>query len=97
MQRAAKPSWNVYAKAPFAKGKHVLDYLGRYMLPKVDAVGIKTPTVAWRSVTDTTVTFRTRGKATKTLARAGRRSFVASFSTCVLSPDGFHKIRHVGL
>ncbi len=30
MQRAAKPSWNVYAKAPFDKGRHVLDYLGRY-------------------------------------------------------------------
>ncbi len=29
MARVAKRSWNVYAKAPFKKGRHVLDYLGR--------------------------------------------------------------------
>ncbi len=87
MQRAAKPSWNVYAKAPFAKGKHVLDYLGRY----THRVGIANSRL--RSVTDTTVTFRTRGKATKTLAPV---DFLRRFVQHVL-PDGFHKIRHVGL
>ncbi len=30
MARLPRRSWNVYAKAPFKKGRHVLDYLGRY-------------------------------------------------------------------
>ena len=87
MQRAAKPSWNVYAKAPFAKGKHVLDYLGRY----THRVGIANSRL--RDVTDTTVTFRTKGKATKTLTPL---EWLRRFVQHVL-PDGFHKIRHVGL
>jgi hypothetical protein len=87
MQRAAKPSWNVYAKAPFAKGKHVLDYLGRY----THRVGIANSRL--RSVTDTTVTFRTKGNGIKTLAPV---DFLRRFVQHVL-PDGFHKIRHVGL
>jgi len=87
MQRAAKPSWNVYAKAPFAKGKHVLAYLGRY----THRVGIANSRLL--DVSDKTVTFRTKGKATKTLSPA---AFLRRLVQHVL-PDGFHKIRHIGL
>ena len=87
MQRAAKPSWNVYAKAPFAKGKHVIAYLGRY----THRVGIANSRLL--DVSDKTVTFRTKGKATKTLSPV---EFLRRLVQHVL-PDGFHKIRHIGL
>jgi hypothetical protein len=87
MQRAAKPSWNVYAKAPFAKGKHVLAYLGRY----THRVGIANSRLL--DVSEKTVTFRTKGNATKTLSHV---ELLRRFVQHVL-PDGFHKIRHVGL
>jgi predicted RNA-binding Zn ribbon-like protein len=87
MQRAAKPSWNVYAKAPFAKGQHVLAYLGRY----THRVGIANSRLL--DVSDKTVTFRTKGKATKTVSPV---EFLRRLVQHVL-PDRFHKIRHVGL
>jgi len=87
MQRAAKPSWNVYAKAPFAKGKHVLAYLGRY----THRVGIANSRLL--DVSEKNVTFRTKGNATKTLPHI---EFLRRFVQHVL-PDRFHKIRHVGL
>jgi hypothetical protein len=87
MQRAAKPSWNVYAKAPFAKGQHVVAYLGRY----THRVGIANSRLL--DVSNTSVTFRTKGDATITLAPV---EFLRRFVQHVL-PEGFHKIRHVGL
>jgi Putative transposase/Transposase zinc-binding domain len=87
MQRAAKPSWNVYAKAPFAKGKHVLAYLGRY----THRVGIANSRLL--DVSEKTVTFRTKGNATKALSPV---EFLRRLLQHVL-PDGFHKIRHIGL
>jgi hypothetical protein len=87
MQRAAKPSWNVYAKAPFTKSKHVLAYLGRY----THRVGIANSRLL--HVSDDSVTFRTKGEATKTLSQV---EFLRRFVLHVL-PDGLHKIRHIGL
>jgi hypothetical protein len=87
MQCAAKPSWNVYAKAPFAKGQHVLAYLGRY----THRVGIANSRLL--DVSDKTVTFRTRGKQTKTVSHV---ELLRRLVQHVL-PDGFHKIRHIGL
>jgi Putative transposase/Transposase zinc-binding domain len=87
MQRAAKPSWNVYAKAPFAEGQYVLAYLGRY----THRVGIANSRLL--DASDEAVTFRTKGDATKTLAPV---EFLRRLVQHVL-PDGFHKIRHVGL
>jgi hypothetical protein len=85
--KLAKLSWNVYAKAPFDTAKHVVAYLGRY----THRVGIANGRLL--DVTDDRVVFRTRGEATKTLDPV---DFLWRFVQHVL-PDGFHKIRHVGL
>jgi hypothetical protein len=87
LARVAKLAWNVYAKAPFKKGRHVLDYLGRY----THRVGLANSRLL--AVTDTTVTFRTKGSGTETLAPV---AFLRRFVQHVL-PDGLHKIRHIGL
>jgi hypothetical protein len=87
MARVAKLSWNVYAKAPFKKGRHVLDYLGRY----THRVGIANSRLL--AVSARAVTFRTKGQATDTVSPV---EFLRRLVQHVL-PDGFHKIRHVGL
>ena len=87
MARVAKLSWNVYAKAPFKKGRHVLDYLGRY----THRVGIANSRLL--AVSPRAVTFRTKGHATETVSPV---VFLRRFVQHVL-PDRFHKIRHVGL
>jgi Putative transposase/Transposase zinc-binding domain len=85
--KVAKRSWNVYAKAPFDSSKHVVAYLGRY----THRVGIANSRLL--DVTDERVVFRTRGHDTETLTPV---EFLWRFVQHVL-PDGFHKIRHVGL
>jgi hypothetical protein len=79
--------WNVYAKAPFKKGRHVLAYLGRY----THRVGIANSRLL--AVSERAVTFRTKGQETETLTPV---AFLGRFVQHVL-PDGLHKIRHVGL
>jgi hypothetical protein len=79
--------WYVYAKPSFDKGKHVLAYLGRY----THRVGISNSRLL--GVTADAVTFRTRGEGTATVTPV---DFLRRFVRHVL-PDGFHKIRHVGL
>jgi hypothetical protein len=85
--RIVKLRWNVYAKAPFKKGRHVLDYLGRY----THRVGIANSRLL--AVTETAVTFRTKGAGTETVSPV---TFLRRFVQHIL-PDGLHKIRHVGL
>jgi hypothetical protein len=85
--KVAKLSWNVYAKAPLDDSKHVVAYLGRY----THRVGIANSRLL--EVTDTRVVFRTRGNDTETLSPV---EFLGRLVQHVL-PDGFHKIRHVGL
>ena len=85
--RVARLSWNVYAKAPFNKGRHVLDYLGRY----THRVGIANSRLL--AISDDAVTFRTKGSGTETVSPV---AFLRRFVQHVL-PDGLHKIRHVGL
>jgi hypothetical protein len=85
--KLAKLSWNVHAKAPLPTSKHVVAYLGRY----THRVAIANSRLL--DVTDTHVVFRTRGDATETLSPV---EFLWRFVQHVL-PDGFHKIRHVGL
>jgi hypothetical protein len=87
MRRVAKLSWNVYAKAPFKKGRHVLDYLGRY----THRVGIANSRLI--AVSDEAITFRTKGTGVETLAPV---VFLRRFVQHVL-PDSLHKIRHIGL
>jgi hypothetical protein len=79
--------WNVYAKPSFDQGRHVIAYLGRY----THRVGIANSRLL--NVTADAVTFRTRGAATATVTPV---EFLRRFVRHVL-PDGFHKIRHVGL
>lgn len=87
MTKIAKLSWNVYAKAPFKKSQHVLDYLGRY----THRVGIANSRLL--AVSDDAVTFRTKGDGVLTLPPV---EFLRRFVQHVL-PDKFHKIRHYGL
>jgi hypothetical protein len=83
----ARLSWNVYAKAPMKTANHVVSYLGRY----THRVGIANSRLV--DVTDVRIVFRTRNGASATLDPV---TFLARLIQHVL-PDGFHKIRHVGL
>lgn len=83
----AKLSWYVYAKPSFARGKYVLDYLGRY----THRVGIANSRLL--AVSPEAVTFRTKGAATTTVHPV---TLLRRFVQHVL-PSGFHKIRHAGL
>lgn len=65
----------------------MLAYLGRY----THRVGIANSRLL--AVSDDAVTFATKGQGLKTLTPV---EFLARFVQHVL-PDGFHKIRHVGL
>jgi hypothetical protein len=87
LMRRLPKRWNVYAKAPFKKGRHVLAYLGRY----THRVGIANSRLL--AVSEHAVTFRTKGQGTETLSPV---QFLGRFVQHVL-PDGLHKIRHVGL
>jgi hypothetical protein len=87
MHRISKLSWNVYAKPAFGKADHVLGYLGRY----THRVGLANSRLLL--VTDTTVSLRTRGDKSVQLSPV---ELLRRFVQHVL-PDGFHKIRHVGL
>lgn len=82
-----KLPWVVYAKPTFAKGKHVLQYLGRY----THRVGIANSRLL--EVTADRIHFRTKGEGTETVTPV---EFLRRFVQHVL-PDGFHKIRHYGL
>jgi putative transposase/transposase-like zinc-binding protein len=87
MARVARLSWNVYAKAPFKKGRHVLDYLGRY----THRVGIANSRIL--AVSRNAIRFRTKGPGTETVSPV---EFLRRLVGHVL-PGGFHKIRHAGL
>ena len=79
--------WVVYAKEPFRRSSYVLDYLGRY----THRVGFASSRIL--AVTDTEVTFRTKGEHSVTLPAV---ELLRRFLLHIL-PDGFQKIRHYGL
>jgi hypothetical protein len=87
MASLADVDWIVYAKKPFREAMHVLRYLGRY----THRVAIANSRLL--DVTDDAVRFRTKDGKAVTLAPS---EFLRRFLQHVL-PDGFHKIRHVGL
>lgn len=88
LRAAARPKfWHVYVKAPFRKVEHVLKYLGRY----THRVGISNSRLL--DVTPAQILFRTKRSKTATLTPV---EFLRRFLLHVL-PDGFVKIRHVGL
>jgi hypothetical protein len=83
----AKVDWYLYAKPSFARGKYVLDYLGRY----THRVGLSNSRLL--DVSAKAVTFRTKGAGTTTVDPV---TLLRRFVQHVL-PSGFHKIRYVGL
>jgi hypothetical protein len=83
----AKIAWHVYAKPSFARGRYVLDYLGRY----THRVGLANSRLL--AVNDNAVTFRTKAGRTTTVDPV---TLLRRFVQHVL-PPGFHKIRHIGL
>ena len=84
---ASHKTWHVYAKEPFRRADHVLQYLGRY----THRVGIANSRLI--SMVDGVVTFRTKDGKTASLSAD---AFLARFVLHVL-PRGFVKIRHYGL
>jgi hypothetical protein len=83
----AKKRWVVYAKPAFDRAAHVLGYLGRY----THRVAISNSRLV--DVSDERVTFRTKGEELESITPV---EFLRRFVQHVL-PDGFHKIRHIGL
>lgn len=87
MSRLARMNWIVYAKKPFQRVDHVLQYLGRY----THRVAISNSRLV--NVTVDEVTLRTKSGKTVTLPPL---EFLRRFVQHVL-PSRFHKIRHCGL
>lgn len=87
VRKLAKLKWHIYVKPSFSKGSHVLHYLGRY----THRVGISNSRLL--AVNAHQITFRTKGDGIATLTPV---EFLRRFVAHVL-PDGFHKIRHIGL
>ena len=86
-QSIAKLPWYIYAKPSFSKAQYVLEYLGRY----THRIGISNSRLV--AVSDSAVTFRTKGEQTTTMHPL---TLLRRFIQHVL-PHNFHKIRHVGL
>jgi hypothetical protein len=82
-----KVKWHLYAKPSFARGKYVLDYLGRY----THRVGLSNSRLL--AVSTKAVTFRTKRAGTTTVNPI---TLLRRFVQHIL-PTGFHKIRRVGL
>jgi hypothetical protein len=87
MAPLADKSWIVYAKKPFRRSAHVVEYLGRY----THRVGIANSRL--QAVTSDQVTFGTKHGRTASLHPV---EFLRRLVQHVL-PPGFHKIRHAGL
>jgi rubrerythrin len=87
MAKLAATNWIVYAKRPFRRAAHVLEYLGRY----THRIGIANSRLL--SVTDSTVCFRTKHGRTATIMPV---EFLRRLVEHVLPPR-FVKIRHYGL
>jgi hypothetical protein len=87
MAKLAKSCWVVYAKKPFRRAGHVLEYLGRY----THRIGIANSRLL--NVTNSEVCFRTKHGKTATIAPL---EFLRRLVEHVLPPR-FVKIRHYGL
>jgi Putative transposase/Transposase zinc-binding domain len=85
--RLYRKRWVVFSKRPFGGPEQVIRYLGRY----THRVAISSGRLL--DVTDDSVTFRTRGDGTVTLAPD---EFIRRFLLHVLPPE-FRKIRHYGI
>ena len=83
----ASRRWIVYAKPSFDRAAHVLGYLGRY----THRVAISNSRLI--DLSADRIVFRTKGDGLESITTV---EFLRRFVQHVL-PDGFHKIRHVGL
>jgi hypothetical protein len=92
LEPVRQKEWVVYAKAPFAGPKQVLDYVGRY----THRVAISNNRI--QDIDDGKVTFRYKdyrdGDAQKTMTLEAAE-FIRRFLLHVL-PPGFHRIRYFG-
>jgi hypothetical protein len=84
--------WVVYAKAPFAGPRQVLDYLGRYT-HRIAIANSRLVAIADGRVSFRWKDYRHHGK-TKVMTLEPDE-FIRRFLLHVL-PDGFHRIRHYG-
>lgn len=92
LQEAARPSWVVYSKAPFAGPKQVLRYLGRY----THRIAISNYRLV--SMQGRQVTFRYKDRADdnkEKLMTLDAVDFIYRFLLHVM-PKGFMRIRHFG-
>jgi mRNA-degrading endonuclease RelE of RelBE toxin-antitoxin system len=86
--------WVVYAKAPFGKPEHMIEYLGRY----THKIAISNYRILAIDTQNNTVTFsmkeyRNQGK--KTTQTLSTKDFIKRFQNHIL-PKGFTRIRHYG-
>ncbi len=92
LQEAARPSWVVYSKAPFAGPEQVLRYLGRY----THRIAISNYRLV--SMQGRQVTFRYKDRADdnkEKLMTLDAADFIRRFLLHVM-PKGFMRIRHFG-
>ena len=93
LRQAARKSWVVYCKRPFAGPQQVLSYLGRY----THRIAIGNERIVATSGDDVTFSFKDRrdGDSRKEMTLPAA-SFLRRFLLHVL-PRGFVRIRHYGL
>lgn len=89
-----KKKWVVYAKPPFGRPEHVIEYLGRY----THKIAISNHRIVTIDKSKNTVTFSLKeykkgGKRTK--STLSRKEFIRRFQLHIL-PKGFTRIRHYG-
>jgi len=90
-----KKKWVVFAKRPFLKPKHVIEYLGRY----THKIAISNYRICQidkekRMVTFSLKDYRKGGK--KTTQTLSTKEFIRRFALHIL-PKGFTRIRHYGI
>lgn len=93
LRKAARPSWNVYSKAPFAGPKQVLRYLGGY----THRIAISNHRLV--SLKGREVTFRWKDRADDNKQKRltlDAVDFLCRFLIHVM-PKGFMRIRHFGI
>ena len=89
-----KKKWVVYAKSPFGKPKHVIEYLGRYTHKiAISNHRILSIDKEKRRITFSLKDYRKGGQ--KTTLTLSTKEFIRRFQLHIL-PKGFTRIRHYG-
>lgn len=90
-----KTPWVIYAKKPFGKPKHVIEYLGRYTHKiAISNYRIRRIDTQKRTVTFSLKDYRKGGR--KTIQTLSSKEFIRRFQNHIL-PKGFTRIRHYGI